>query len=40
MYNSSPFPFQVAVIMDDRVKDLGVLNKAQKRNCSVGDGSK
>ena len=40
MHNSSSLPFRIAVIMDDRVKDLGILSKAQKRNRSVGDGSK
>ena len=41
MHNSSSIPFRVAVICDDTVHDLGVVNKSeQKRKGSVRDGSK
>jgi hypothetical protein len=40
MHNSSSLPFKIAVIMNDCVKDLGILNKAKKRNRSANDGSK
>lgn len=39
MHNSSSLPFRVAVISDDSVRDLGVLNKSKKRKSTVRDGS-
>lgn len=39
MHNSSSLPFRIAVIGDDSVNDLGVLNKDNKRNRPVSDDS-
>ena len=39
MHNSSSIPFRIAVIGDERVHDLGVVNKSEKRKSSVRDGS-
>jgi vacuolar protein sorting-associated protein 13A/C len=39
MHNSSSLPFRIAVIGDDSVNDLGVLNKDNTRNRPVSDDS-
>lgn len=39
MYNSSSLPFRIAVIGDDTVHDLGVVNSTLKNTHSDGNGT-